>query len=233
MKSIKAVLFDFDGTIADSLDVWKELDRIFLLRHSIEADSSELDLNGLCFSEAAVYIKNFFGLKESAEKIKQEWRTLYKELFFSSASLKNKVYEFIKALKREGLKVCIGTSNDREIVSAVMKHSGLLSDIDCILTCCETGKSKPHPKVYLDLASELDADPSECIVFEDSPEGITAGKSAGMKVIAVHNEANRKHEEHIIEESDCYIKDFSVFDRHFGNLSAVLQDLKVISAETA
>ena len=226
MKSIKAVLFDFDGTIADSLEVWTELDRIFFLRRSITADSSELDLNGLCFSEVAAYIKKTFGLKESAEKIKQEWRTLYTELFFSRASLKNKVYEFIKALKREGLKVCIGTSNDREIVSKIMTSSRLTDDIDHILTCCETGKSKPHPKVYLDLASKMNLTPPECIVFEDSPEGIAAGKNAGMKVVAVHNRANHRHEKQIIDESDFYIEDYSFFVRHFGDLASVLQNLK-------
>ena len=222
MKSIKAVLFDFDGTIADSLEVWKKLDDVFFSRRKINADHSELKLDGMCFSEAVNYIKKYFNLNDPIEAIKSEWRSLFTEIFLQSPSLKHKVYDFIKALKKEKFIICVGTSNDSIIVIEILQHFGLLDDMDYILTCCEVGLSKPKPKVYLDIARAININPSECVVFEDSIDGIRAGKSAGMHVVAVNDNHHNSVKEQIILESDFYIEDYSYYEKYFGNLSNAL-----------
>lgn len=222
MENMKAVLFDFDGTLADTLGMWKEVNRIFFERRGIKFDERLIRFGGMSFSETAEYMKEYFHISDSLEAIKNEWRGLCLEMYTEKAPLKNKAAEFIRALKNEGLKVGIGTSNDRQILLAQLKHYGILSEIDAIQTCCEIGLSKPAPDVYLNLARQFKVLPDHCVVFEDTLDGVRAGKNAGMKVYALKEDAHKDISQMIQKEADATIDDFSYFEPYFGKLREIL-----------
>lgn len=86
----------------------------------------------------------------------------------------------------------IATSNGREMVDAVLNSLGIAAFFSNITTGCDVAMGKPAPDVYLEVARRLGVEPGDCLVFEDVPAGILAGKAAGMTVIAVEDDFSRE-----------------------------------------
>ena len=97
------------------------------------------------------------------------------------------IREFLTYLKEHKIKTGIASSNGIELVHAVLKSQQVDDYLDSVHTCCEVAKGKPNPDIYLYVADKLGAVPEECLVFEDIPMGIMAGKNAGMRVCAVED----------------------------------------------
>ena len=118
-------------------------------------------------------------------------------------------FYFAEYLKEKGIKVGISSSNSRELIQMVLEAHGILEYFDCITTCCEVKRGKPAPDVYLKTAKGLSTEPEACLVFEDVPMGILAGKRAGMKVCAIDDAYSRKQEAQKRELADWYILDYT------------------------
>lgn len=87
-----------------------------------------------------------------------------------------------------------------------------------VATSCEVAAGKPAPDIYLKVAEELSVSPSHCLVFEDVPAGILAGKRAGMTVCAVDDEFSREMEEEKRQLADYYISDYyQILNRNGAN----------------
>src|SRR5699024_7744998 len=127
-------------------------------------------------------------------EIKTVWIKMAEEKYSREVHLKPGVLEFLKELKKRKIKMGICSSNSRELIEKVLKAHGIENYFDCITTCCEVPKSKPEPDVYKKTAEKLSVDAENCLVFEDVPMGILAGKRAGMKVCAVDDAFSRKQE---------------------------------------
>ena len=97
-------------------------------------------------------------------------------------------------MQRSGVKLGIATSNNREIAEAALQAQNLSGFFDSVRTSCEVAAGKPAPDVYLRVAGDLDVLPQDCLVFEDVPNGILAGKNAGMEVCAVDDAFSRPDE---------------------------------------
>ena len=222
MTAQKAILFDFDGTLVDSLGIWKEVDILFLEKRGFIYEETAIDFSGKTFSECAAYTKELLGLSESVEDIKLEWIDLSVQLCDRFISLKPYAKEFIKAARNASYKTAIGTANDQAIVRPILERYDLIDQFDAILTCGEVGKAKPHPNVYLDLAEQLNVKPQDCIVFEDTLEGVMAGKNADMFVYAVEDEFSFKDREDIMKVADQFISGFDHFKEVLGNIAEIL-----------
>ncbi len=210
LSRAKAVIFDLDGTLADSMWVWSEIDRDFFYSHDLVfPDYLNAEIEGMGFTETAQFFVNHFSLKESVEEIKQLWNKMAIEKYRSKVSLKPGAREFIHNLKQNGVKTGIATSNSLLLVETFLDASGIRSGIDAVTTVCEVERGKPAPDVYLATANRLSADPADCLVFEDVPMGIRAGKNAGMSVCAVEDaySAAQREEKNLL--ADAYITDFT------------------------
>ncbi len=209
LKKVKAVIFDLDGTLVDSMWMWKQIDIEYLGKYGIELpETLQKDIEGMSFSETAVYFKETFRLPQSTDQIKEEWNQMAHDKYATQVPLKPGVRELLDYCKQEGLRLGIATSNSRELAETVIRVLGIDRYFDCIKTACEVEKGKPSPDIYLAVAENLDTEPEECLVFEDVVMGILAGKAAGMKVCAVGD----GYSEFQIEEkkalADYYVDDF-------------------------
>lgn len=208
-SKVEAVIFDLDGTIVDSMWIWEQIDIEFLGKRGIELpEDLQKAIEGMSFTETAIYFKNRFNLKESIEEIKEEWNAMAYDFYKNRVPLKKGVKEFIKYLKQKGTKLGIGTSNSRELATEVLKTHNILHYFDTIRTSCEVEKGKPHPDVFLKVAEDLKVNPMDCLVFEDTYAGVLAAKRAGMKVFAVADEFSFPYKDEICSLADKYIKDF-------------------------
>ncbi len=209
LSNVKAVFFDLDGTLIDSMWVWKEIDIEFLGKYNIELpDDLQSSIEGMSFTETAEYFKNRFNFKESVEEIKAMWNEMAYDMYVNKIKVKQGVLKFLDSLKAKGIKTAITTSNSIPLVEGVLKSQNMMDKFDFILTACEVEAGKPAPDIYLEAAKRCDLSPEECLVFEDVPMGILAGKNANMKVCAVYDEFSEPQVEKKKDLADFYIKDF-------------------------
>lgn len=187
-EKIKAVIFDLDGTLVDSMGMWKKIDIEFLGRFGIPLpEKLQKEIEGMSFSETAVYFKERFALPLSLQEIKDCWNEMAMYQYSHVVPLKAGVREFLEYLKKRGILMGIATSNSRELVTAVTEALGISDYFSAVTVGCQVAKGKPAPDIYLFAAGLLEASPEECLVFEDIPAGILAGKRAGMTVWAVED----------------------------------------------
>ncbi len=209
LKNIKAVIFDLDGTLIDSMGIWKDIDIEYLGKHGLELpDDLQKSIEGMSFSETASYFKERFKIQASLEEIKATWNEMAWNKYANEILFKEGAKEFVHYLREKGIKTGIATSNSIELVKAVLKNHNMENAFDSIHTACEVKRGKPAPDIYEFVASELNVRKEECLVFEDVIQGIMAGKNAGMKVCAVYDDFSKLVEEEKRELADYYIKNY-------------------------
>jgi HAD superfamily hydrolase (TIGR01509 family) len=209
LNNVKAVLFDLDGTLIDSMWVWKTIDIEFLGGYGIELPEDLQDnIEGMSFTETAAYFKERFQFEETVEEIKNIWNEMAFEEYTTTVQLKEGVVKFLEYLKKNGIKAGISTSNSMELVQGVLKAKGIHHMFDTVLTACEVKVGKPSPDIYLKTAEKLNVKPEECLVFEDIPMGILAGKNANMKVCTIYDDFSKNQEEKKRHLADYYINTF-------------------------
>lgn len=212
LENIKAVIFDLDGTLVDSMWMWKSIDVEYLGKKGIavpeDIQAFQEELEGMGFTETAVFFKNRFHIEDSLEEIKKTWILMAEEKYCHEVPLKAGVREFLEELKNRNIAIGISSSNSRELIKAVLKAHKIEKYFDCITTCCEVPNSKPTPDVYLKTAEGLQVEPKDCLVFEDVPMGIMAGKNAGMQVCAVEDAYSKRQEADKRRLADYYIEDY-------------------------
>lgn len=209
LEGIKAVIFDLDGTLVDSMWMWKDIDIEYLGKYGYELPPElQKDIEGMSLNETAVYFKTRFHLKDDLEVIKQEWMEMARDKYMHEVPLKSGAREFLQYLKEHHIKTGIASSNGIELVRAVLKAQGVEEYLDSVHTCCEVEKGKPNPDIYLYVADKLQATPEECLVMEDIPMGIMAGKNAGMRTCVVEDRCSVDQDDKKRELADYYIKDF-------------------------
>lgn len=208
-NDIKAVIFDVDGTLVDSMWIWKDVDIEFLGKRGIPLpERLQTDIEGMSYSETAIYFKARFNLTESLEEIKEEWRLMAEDYYKRHIKLKSGAKEFLKLLNDKGITIGIATSNSRELVDYMLTNHGIRQYFSDIRTSCEVDKGKPHPDVYLKVAEDMGIEPCHCLVFEDTVSGVMAAKSAGMKVFAMADEVSLESKDKLIEMTEGYIHSF-------------------------
>lgn len=210
LENINAVLFDLDGTLVDSMWVWKDIDVEFLSGYGIELpDDLQSDIEGMSFTETAMYFKNRFSFKESVEDIKKIWNDMAYERYTKIIPMKEGALEFLRYLKSKGIKTGIATSNSRELVTSMLQAKNINDLFDIIKTSCDVNAGKPAPDIYLKSAEELNVMPKNCLVFEDIPMGILAGKNANMRVCSVYDDYSKNQENKKRALADYYINTFN------------------------
>lgn len=215
LQNIDAVIFDMDGTLVDSMWVWVAVDEDYLKKyHLTEPENFHEDMEGMSYTEVAqYYIKAFPELNQTLEEIMDEWMEMAHSKYMNDVPLKPGVREFLESLKRQGKKVGIATSNTRGLVEDTLNALGIRHFFDSIKTSCEAGAGKPAPDVYRMVSGEIGVPPERCLVFEDVPMGILAGKNAGMKVCAVEDSYSVPLMEKKRALADYYIKDYHEIEK--------------------
>lgn len=210
IKDIDAVIFDLDGTLVDSMWMWKTIDIEYLDRFGIEFPEDLQDhIEGMSFSETAVYFKNRFNLPDSLDQIKSNWNQMAWDKYANEVPLKEGALDLLKFLKEQQIPAGIATSNSRELVDLIIEKHKIKDFFTSIRTSCEVAKGKPSPDIYLLVAKDLQVEPSRCLVFEDVIQGVMAGKNANMKVCAVYDEFSEKDDEQKRRFADYYVQSFS------------------------
>lgn len=209
LKKIKTIIFDVDGTLIDSMWIWKNIDIEYLKKFNIPLPTGlQKEIEGMCFDETAAYFKNRFHIEDSIEQIKSDWNEMALHKYKYETPLKDGVLEFLEFCVSKNMKLGIATSNSKILADEVIKAHNLKQYFSVIKTGCDVKKGKPAPDIYLAAAGEIGSNPKDCLVFEDIIPGIMAGKSAGMKVCAMEDSYSMDQKEEKIRLSDYYFENY-------------------------
>ena len=210
LKGKKAVIFDMDGSLVDSMWIWPEVDRIYMEKYGLEQpEDFHKAIEGKSNTETAQYfVDTFRTLDRTVEEVKAEWQEMTMELYRTKVFPKPGAMEFLDDMKHSGVLLGIATSNNRTLAEAALRARGMMEYFDSVRTSCEVSAGKPAPDVYLKVAEDLRVRPEDCLVFEDVPNGIRAGKNAGMEVCAVDDLFSRQDEEEKKRLADYFIHDY-------------------------
>ena len=209
LTNIKAVLFDLDGTLIDSMHIWKDIDIEFLGRFGYDLPPNlQSEIEGMSFKDNAVYFKTHFDIPLSLQEIMDTWNEMAFYKYTNEIGFKPGALEFLQYLKTKNIPTAICTSNSKELVFAVAKSLSITPYVKEIITSCEVNQGKPAPDIYLEAARRLGVEPKDCIVFEDVIAGITAGKRAGMRVCAMEDDFSKDRRAEKKALADYYLDDY-------------------------
>lgn len=210
LNNIEAVIFDMDGTLIDSMQLWKNIDKEFLGSRNIEIPSQLGDkIEGMSLNETAVCFKEMFELPESTDEIIDIWHSMAISKYETEINLKDGAYDFLNVLNEKNIKLGIATSNSRKLAEACLSSLDIIDRFDAIITGNDITNGKPSPDIYLKAAKHLNVSPEKCLIFEDIPNGIRAGINAGMKTCAIYDDFSAPLTEIKKELADYYINDFN------------------------
>lgn len=186
MNIIKGIIFDIDGTLADSMGVWAQSDMTLLERRGIayNREFSEA-MRSMHFMSACEYLKEKFRLPETAEEIGAEITEIVREKYFHEVRLMPYAAEFIRICREAGIKMCAATSNTRDLAEGVLENNGILGFLDFIITSDEAGSGKECPDIFHQCAARLGTEPCETAVFEDSPHAAKTAYENGFFTVGM------------------------------------------------
>lgn len=209
MRKLRAVIFDMDGVLVDTEPIHSEIEKKLFGQLGVVIDKA-VHLNYMGASNEFMYadLKSRFNLQASIEeliRIDEAFRCDYfKNL--EVIPLKEGVINLLGEIKSMGLKLAVATSSSPAIAKIILNRCDISSWFDAIVTTCEAGNSKPAPDVYLLAAERLGVSPAECIVFEDSPNGLLAAQNAGMVCVAIQSDVSIRNK---LSKADHLIRTFT------------------------
>lgn len=179
---MKNYLFDLDGLLINSEELYLAANRVYFRQFDFDfTETLHKQGTGKKFAE---WIKTVTDIDLDGATILSERNKVFFELAKSKLHLMPGARELLDYAKQHG-KTALVTSSNNDYVKFVFDHTGIDSYFEIVIAGDQVTKGKPDPEGYLKAASLLQVEPSTCVVFEDAPNGVEAGKNAGMKVVAV------------------------------------------------
>jgi len=186
---IDAVVFDLDGVIIDSEQLWDEVrEGLARERGGRWSEQAQADMMGMSSTEWSRYMHEVVGLAEPPEEINGE---VVRRMLGRYSEHLPLIDGAVAAVKRLAAKWPIGvaSSSNRELIDHVLELSGLTPYLEVTVSSEEVEHGKPAPDVYLEAARRLGGEPARSVAIEDSASGIRSAHAAGMHVVAIPNRA--------------------------------------------
>lgn len=176
----KAALFDLDGVLIDSETLYTQFWKRVGERHHLPSPTFAYDIKGTTLNDILTTHFPDPKVRADVDRMLHDFENEIVYPVFPGA------LEFVDALRAAGLKTVIVTSSDSKKMGFLFRqHPDFPTHFDAIVTACDVTHSKPHPEPYLVGASKAGVKPSECLVFEDSYQGLESGRRASCKVIGI------------------------------------------------
>ena len=203
----KAVIFDLDGTLLDNNSFHRKTWEAYLKNMGKQISEEEFNahLNGRTNKDAVEYIYGRKMSEEESTKYTLEKEALYREIYKPFIKPVSGLINFLEILDKKSVPMAIATSGIQPNIDFMFENIPIKKYFKAVVNSSHITHGKPHPEIYLKVASLLDVSPKNCLVFEDAVVGIKSAKAAGMKVIAVATTQTKEE----LSIADMIVDDFN------------------------
>ena len=210
--NITGAIFDFDGTVFDSMHIWKGVKFQFFDRIGLVLNEEQREeFKNLFLLEAIELAKTRFDLKMTDKELFNEFFSLIKEKYLADTKPKNDIIEFLEKLKAKGVKMGIATATGEPALIAVLEKFNMLHYFEEIYSTYTVGASKTEPKVYDVVLNELGTEKETTWIFEDALYAAKTAKKAGYNVVGIYDKSELEQDE-LKNLVDIYIHNYSELD---------------------
>ena len=205
---LKGLIFDFDGTLFDSMFIWDTAGESYLrsIGKEPKADLQKV-LKPMSLLQSAQYICEKYDIPLSVEDIMDGVNRTVEDFYFHTVEPKPGVITFLEELHRRNIKMCIATATDRYQVEAALQRCNMLHFFSEIFTCTEVGSSKDRPDIFRKAMEHLQTDRSTTVVVEDAYHAVYTAKQDGFYVVGVHDSHESRQQE-LLHLADVYLSDY-------------------------
>lgn len=205
----KLLIFDMDGTLLDSMKLWKYLGRIYLQsKGKLAQDNLEEVIDIMTLNESASYLKSTYNLNESLDIIENQILDMIEDKYLNEIPLKEGVKEYLIQLNKMGYKMCILTTSQKNQALAALKRTEILDLFDKVYTDKDFELSKRDPQIYLQVCRDMNEKPQDTVVFEDALYAVESAKLAQCKLVGIYDEYYKDDWNKIVSISDESIYSF-------------------------
>ena len=210
---VEGVIFDLDGTLLNSMDVWDNVGAVYLVSKGVKPPK-ELNetLKIMSMLESAEYFKKKYGISDTTDEIINDVNQIVEDYYMNEAALKDYVSEMLETFQKLNIKMWVATAIDRKIAAGALRNNGIDKYISGITTCVEVGQGKSSPLVYQTACKDMGIDIDQVIVVEDALHAIITAKKAGFKVVAIKDKHSENDRDAIVKIADRYINTFSEWE---------------------
>lgn len=207
--NITGAIFDFDGTLFDSMFIWKGIKYKFLDKLELRlTPEDEEAFRGLYLRESLILAKERFNMKESYEELFLMFFNYLKELYLAEAEPKNDIIPFLEKLRAMGVKMGIATATGEPALEAVLEKYGMRDYFSVILSTYTVGASKTDPLVYDKVLEKLGTDKATTWVFEDALYAAKTAKANGYNLVGIYDESEPETDK-LERLADIYIHNYA------------------------
>ncbi len=201
-------LFDFDGTLVDSMDTYVGVMLSILDKNAIKYEKDIVKIiTPLGYIGTAKYF-NELGVPGAVDELVKEMRENMVYEYTNNICEKPNVIMTIKALYKRGDSLNVLTASPHATLDPCLKRLGLFDLFDNVWSCDDFNTTKADPEIYKMAAEKIGADVKDIIFLDDNFNALTTAKSAGMSVYGVYDKSSDEYTEDIKAISDRYISDF-------------------------
>ena len=207
--NLKGAVFDFDGTLFDSMYIWDTAGETYLRSLGKTPKPSLREaVKTMSLRQSACYLQEEYAIDRSVEEIIQGINQTIEHFYLYEVRPKAGVSDFLKALEQAGVSMCIATATDRYQIEAALQRCGMDGLFSAILTCSEVGHGKDKPTIYRKAMAALGTDRSNTIIFEDAYHAALTAKSDGFLTAGIFDPSENRQAA-LREICDCYLSDFT------------------------
>ena len=207
---MKYIIFDLDGTLIDSMPVWRGTGSGFLEKHNFPVPSNLMDVvKTQTIWQTAEWFRTELGVPMEAQDIVNEIVESVVEAYRHTIPLKDGAKEYLEKMAQEGVKMCILTASEADYILPALERLDIRKYFSYVLTCTELGEYKNDGKAYLSAMHLLGGTLEDTVVFEDAYYAVKGAKSVGFPVYAVLDEVVREDDiDKIRELADICFHDY-------------------------
>jgi len=208
LRRYEGVIFDLDGTLADSMHVWDSICRDWLESVGVPSREGLAEaISLMTLPQSAGYIAREYTPDRSPAQILEDWDKMVTCRYEHDVALKPGAGELVRTLAGEGMPMAIATSCAPSVCEGLLRRCGLWDCFTAIVYSGDVGRDKTFPDIYLACGERLGVPPRRCVVLEDLYEASRGVRAAGMGLVAVYD-TSCKHWEALRGEADLAVMGF-------------------------